>query len=420
MRLKTILHRATAGALCLILCIAALSQTALAVSVPGSAGPVNVNRKNCTLTLHYLHPDVTVRLYRVADVDANMSFTMTSEFSYPKTTLNYDPSACQTAGQWQDLAQRLWGEVTTQTATVRKTADDGKGGFAAKFGGLTPGLYLVVTDKYTYSEKDPTYGVETRNIQYTVNPYLVSVPTWSDTKKDWIYDIEGDAGAKATSSDSETVGYMALKVWRDGNGNTISWPFTGPITLVLQRWEYGRWVDVPGQEREVYSWHPWCCWENLDGHYSYRVRESYVLNGYTSSVSLSNANPYTFVVTNTKNGTTTTTSQPPVYSSQPPTWSSQPPTWSSQPPTWPTRPPQTSRPPDTELDDPDVPLGNRTPPPGNTPPNDEIELDDPDVPLGDLPQTGQLWWPVPVLAVSGAFLLLVGLVRRRGGEYDDE
>lgn len=42
--------------------------------------------------------------------------------------------------------------------------------------------------------------------------------------------------------------------------------------------------------------------------------------------------------------------------------------------------------------------------------------DEPDEP--QLPQTGQLWWPVPTLAVAGLFLIAVGLLRRRGG-YDE-
>ena len=42
--------------------------------------------------------------------------------------------------------------------------------------------------------------------------------------------------------------------------------------------------------------------------------------------------------------------------------------------------------------------------------------DDPDNP--DLPQTGQLWWPVPVLTALGMLLMVVGLIRRRGEEYD--
>lgn len=52
--------------------------------------------------------------------------------------------------------------------------------------------------------------------------------------------------------------------------------------------------------------------------------------------------------------------------------------------------------------------------------NEEIELDDPDVPLGDLPQTGQLWWPVPILAIAGLMLMIVGIIRRRTGGYYDE
>lgn len=38
--------------------------------------------------------------------------------------------------------------------------------------------------------------------------------------------------------------------------------------------------------------------------------------------------------------------------------------------------------------------------------------DTPDQP--DLPQTGQLWWPVPLLLCAGLALLIVGLLRRRG------
>ena len=45
-------------------------------------------------------------------------------------------------------------------------------------------------------------------------------------------------------------------------------------------------------------------------------------------------------------------------------------------------------------------------------PPEEIELDDPDVPLGDLPQTGMLWWPVPVLTICGLVLFMLGW-----GEY---
>ena len=35
---------------------------------------------------------------------------------------------------------------------------------------------------------------------------------------------------------------------------------------------------------------------------------------------------------------------------------------------------------------------------------------------GKLPQTGQLWWPIPVLLMGGLLLVVVGLIRRRGDE----
>lgn len=48
----------------------------------------------------------------------------------------------------------------------------------------------------------------------------------------------------------------------------------------------------------------------------------------------------------------------------------------------------------------------------NTRPEPE-EPEEPETPGGKLPQTGSLWWPVPVLALAGLFLLLLGWGRRR-------
>lgn len=36
-----------------------------------------------------------------------------------------------------------------------------------------------------------------------------------------------------------------------------------------------------------------------------------------------------------------------------------------------------------------------------------------------LPQTGQLWWPVPVLLCAGLFFILIGVVRRRSGNDEE-
>lgn len=47
-------------------------------------------------------------------------------------------------------------------------------------------------------------------------------------------------------------------------------------------------------------------------------------------------------------------------------------------------------------------------PPGPTPPPGPRPI---------LPQTGQLWWPVPVLLIAGIFLTALGLVKRRGARH---
>ena len=74
--------------------------------------------------------------------------------------------------------------------------------------------------------------------------------------------------------------------------------------------------------------------------------------------------------------------------------------------------------PDVDIPDPDVPLATTEPDP-DTPDPDTVNIDDPDVPLATLPQTGQLWWPVPLLAASGMMLLLLGLIWNRRGRSDE-
>ena len=54
------------------------------------------------------------------------------------------------------------------------------------------------------------------------------------------------------------------------------------------------------------------------------------------------------------------------------------------------------------------------PKPGIYAPPKETETEKPSKkPTGKLPQTGQLWWPVPVMAVAGTLLLTAGLISKK-------
>lgn len=46
------------------------------------------------------------------------------------------------------------------------------------------------------------------------------------------------------------------------------------------------------------------------------------------------------------------------------------------------------------------------------------EVESPEIPPHSLPQTGQLWWPVPLLMAIGLTFILIGLIRRRGRTDD--
>lgn len=65
-------------------------------------------------------------------------------------------------------------------------------------------------------------------------------------------------------------------------------------------------------------------------------------------------------------------------------------------------------------DEPDSPPSGPTPPDGPGIP----EEPSPEGPV--LPQTGQLWWPVPLLLCAGLFFIVAGLIRRRGASHEEE
>lgn len=49
-----------------------------------------------------------------------------------------------------------------------------------------------------------------------------------------------------------------------------------------------------------------------------------------------------------------------------------------------------------------------------------VEIPSEEVPLVSLPQTGQLWWPVPVLLAGGVMLILAGVFYQRKGKIKHE
>ncbi len=423
MKLKTMFYRAAAGALCLLLCVSGLGQTALAAKVPATI-PVD---KKCSLTIRYQTPsqaatNVEFTVYRVAKVTSELKFNAEGAFagvlqesiyrldnqtkwaSLARYLVSYLDEANENKNTWKQTVSM--GRLAANTVTERTLTD------------LEPGLYLVVGKPYTRVSTQSNGNLTTTEA-VTPTPYLICLPNWEpvDTKGnyDWVRDVTSICTKKEEVESSSVKNIQVAKVWIT-NGR----PRPNSVTVGLYRDGYR--VETVTLSA-ANNWH--YVWQNLpvlapNGvPYDWDVREENVPNGFYTTTDW--VNSYNVIITNYSPPPGGGNSNPPGGGTYPPGGGTYPPGGGTYPPG---NTPRPTRTPDISIDDPDVPMGNKTPPPVNTPqlsgPPDEIELDDLDVPLGDLPQTGQLWWPVPMLAGAGVLLLLAGLIQHRRGEYDEE
>lgn len=125
--------------------------------------------------------DITVNLYKVADVDVSGNYTATGAFTgLDVSSVRADNN--DAASEWVERAKKAKEKLSDSVkpiATVTLTR-----GIGAK-AGLDTGLYLVDTPE-----------VVTTNYTYTFTPYLVSLPTnnyynGKDASDNWIYNLTG-------------------------------------------------------------------------------------------------------------------------------------------------------------------------------------------------------------------------------------
>lgn len=410
MKMKNWLRRAAAGALCLILCAAGMAQTAMA-SKKAAVGPIpnfDPYAADYSLTLSCKKQrGVEFRVYRVAGLTKDVQFTLENT-SFDQILQNWNINSGKV--NWQGLARVLYekalvmeqGSLTpwelVKRVNTNSFTDYGRDHLRYTISDLRPGLYLVFGDNY--KEFITGTGSDQTKTVVTTTPYLVCLPNWelkpgSSGEYWWNPTVVSDVKMVV-----ESTGKMSIQVVKKWEAN--GYPIPDYVTVEL--------VGYRGSEVirkvAVLSWASgWTAiFTDLDNTYHWVVREVDVPEGWYCYGPYESPDKYNLVIENY---------HPPGGGDG-----------SSAPPSYPVNP--SPRPSDFELEDTDPPLGNITPPPrGSNPPRgsmppEEIELDDPDVPLGDLPQTGMLWWPVPVLAIAGLMLIVIGIVRRRTGGYDDE
>ena len=382
------------AALCLLLCLG-LMRTAAQASYPYPA--ITDRETPCSLTLDMGAPGVTVRVYRAAEVTEDVRFVLTGDFA----GYNVDLDGLTSTG-WASLAQTLRGYVFLDAIQPLRTGVSDETG-RLTFSDLPVGLYLVDGERIASTEDDGYRQPA---------PFMICLPNWEQSTDPetgtvsggWQYNVA--ARPKYTTLDGETVMRRVLKVWNDGG--SISRPAQISVTLLKDGEPYET-VDLNAENNWRYAW------DELDGNSDWQIVESSGSGGYTVSVSLQGV---TFVVTNSYNPPPPVTPPPVNPPSDPPDGTS------DNPPDTPNAPPPVPPPPDEVLEDPEVPLASQEPEPDMEEPMepedpDEIVLEDPEVPLASLPQTGQLWWPVPMLAMGGMISLLLGLIWNRRSQDDE-
>lgn len=373
MKMKCLLQRAAAALLSLLLCVCCL---------PRAYALAPIEDRSCSLTVDFAYPGVPFRLYRVGDLSPEGRFSPAGDFAdYPVSFRGLDSAG------WRAMAETLAGYADRDGLTPLAQGEIGESG-TLLFSDLRTGLYLGVGQRTGVS----TVGDDGRETTtyVTPEPFLVSLPHWQE-EDSWLYDVT--VTPKFELSQEDSVMRRVLKVWDDA-GYTDRRPSQIRVDLLRDGEVYDT-VTLSAENNWRYVW------ENLDNRYQWRVSER-SLSGYRVSVSLRGV---TFVITNTYT--------PPPPDNPPP---DNPPPENPPPENPPPENPPPEEPP-TEIPDNPPPLADVEP----EPPEDEdpVTLEDPEVPLADLPQTGQLWWPVPLLAMGGMFLFLLGWVRRRNAAYEN-
>lgn len=175
-------------ALALLLCMLVLPAISFA------AGQIDINQ-DVSFTVIYRDGETALTgarfdVYKVADIDANAVMYVTEEFR---------PFSVDLRGldqeEWQQLAMRLKGEAQLKLKPLASAETDKNGD--AHFT-LKPGLYLVIGNTVS-TDEDTTY---------VCDPFMAFLPGQDEESREWTYNVE----AKPKHTHPITI-HKILKVW---------------------------------------------------------------------------------------------------------------------------------------------------------------------------------------------------------------
>lgn len=333
-----------------------------------AAGVINLD-KDVSLTIHYTDGDRALNnakffLYLVATVDKYGELTVVDDFKDFSVDIRGKNDEA-----WKALASTLEGYILRDKVTPTDsgvTDNEGKLSFPTDDNKLPMGLYLVLGERHKQN-----------GYRYDAQSFMVMLPTEDKEENIWLYQVTANAKYdkdKVPNNPKPTPEFITrkvLKVWDDNDSESR------PQNITVQLLRDGEVYDsVVLNEKNNWRY----TWADLSDEFKWNVVEN-TPSGYQVSITLEGV---TFVVTNTHKDIT---------------------------PDEPDTPP-----PNNPLDNPKNP-DNPDNPDNSSTPNEPNLPDAPIIPHEPtLPQTGQLWWPVPLLITAGLFLIVLGLAAKRSGE----
>ena len=213
---------------------------------------------------------VVFGIYRVADMDEAGRFILSSDFEDYPISLKQD-----TASGWRALAETLAQYVNRDNVPSLNHGSTGADG-KVTFADLKVGLYLVCG--YRYINGDFTYNPE---------PFLISLPNLNESDT-WIYDVKVNCKGEGYYDSPETTSIKVLKVWKNDEDTQ-----SRPEQIEIQLLKNGKVLDTVILSAEN-SWRH--TWTELDADFVWSVTEKTVPNDYTLLISKEGS---TYVLTNT-------------------------------------------------------------------------------------------------------------------------
>ncbi len=311
------------------------------------------NKQKGSIKIKYLEDkvsDVHFNLYKVATFDG-AKFVGTGEFATYNESISFNP---QNQDAWNTLAYTLKAYILRDDVNSTKDAYTNRN-YQLTFSDLDKGLYLVVGEK-----------VKSGKITYKSAPFFVILPYQDNNTTEYDvtvkpkYQTKKDKPNNPPEDEEEEEDFVrrkALKVWQNDDENNR------PEYIEVELLRDGRVYDTVKLNKKN-NWR--YTWSNLSDKYDWLVVEKDVPDDYDV---VFERKGITFVITNT-------------YDDPEP-------------------------PKEDEIEDDETPRGT----PEDETPEDEVVIED-EIPLSNLPQTGVLWWPIPILFVSGLIMLAIGFKKR--------